>query len=106
MARLEQIEKYHEEALDCLHKDNMYEYFLSQAELDITGERLKSLQSEEKAEEYRLEETKRELKSATEEKEQKQEIETALRVELKQKAEFRALEEQKKELDKLKDREQ
>lgn len=106
MARLEQIEKYHEEALDCLHKDNMYEYFLSQAELDITGERLKTLQREEKAEEYRLEETKRELKSATEEKEQKQEIETALRVELKQKAEFRALEEQKKELDKLKDREQ
>ena len=40
MAKLEQIERHHEEVLDCDKKDHMYEYFLCQADLDILKKQL------------------------------------------------------------------
>ena len=41
MAKLEQIERHHEEVLDCDKKDHMYEYFLCQADLDILKKQIR-----------------------------------------------------------------
>lgn len=106
MAKLEQIEKCYDEVQDCLEKDRMYEYFLIQAQMDIIKENLKHLKAEIHAEEYRMEEERRALDSVLQEKEEKQEMETNLRVELKQNQEFLALEEQKKTLQKREEEEQ
>lgn len=105
MAKLEQIEKFHEEVCDYMRKDNMYEFFLSQADLDIIKEQIERLLSEVRTETYRLEQAEENLKSMNAEKDQKQEMETALRVELKQNKDFLALEEQNKELNRLQDKE-
>ena len=67
--------------------------------------RIGKLQAETGAEEYRLQETERDLEAAVKEKERQQEIETNLRVELKQNKEFLALEEQEKILARLKEEE-
>lgn len=101
MAKLEIIEKRHEEIVDCERRDRMYEYFLEQAELDITREKIQSTQGQIRAEEYRLKETAEALEQLCREREEKQEIVTNLRVELKQNKDFLALEEQKKELIRL-----
>lgn len=45
MSKLEQIEKHHDEVLSCKKKDQMYEFFLQQAQLDITKETMQELQS-------------------------------------------------------------
>ena len=105
MEKLEQIEKFHDEAADHIRKDEMYVYFLAKASLDITKNRIRKLQAEMGAEEYRLQETERDLEAAVKEKERQQEIETNLRVELKQNKEFLALEEQEKILARLKEEE-
>ena len=105
MEKLEQIEKFHDEAADHIRKDEMYVYFLAKASLDITKNRIGKLQAEMGAEEYRLQETERDLEAAVKEKERQQEIETNLRVELKQNKEFLALEEQEKILARLKEEE-
>lgn len=101
MRKLEQIEKHHAEVQDCAKKDTMYEYFLEHAKLDMTKEELEHVKSEEKEEEFRLAEAKQELERVSRVCEEKREIETNLRVELKQNREFLALEEQKKELERL-----
>ncbi len=105
MEKLEQIEKFHDEAVDHIRKDEMYVYFLARASLDITKNRIEKLQAEMGAEEYRLQETERDLEAAVREKERQQEIETNLRVELKQNKDYLALEEQEKVLGRLKDEE-
>lgn len=105
MTKLEQIENCYDEVQDCLEKDHMYEYFLTQAELDIIKEKIQRLETDIHAEEYRINQEKQTLKSIEEEKHQKQEMETNLRVELRQNQEFLALEEQKKELERLKEEE-
>ena len=105
MQKLEQIEKFHDEAADNIQKDQMYTYFLARAAVDIAGEETERLQAEKRAEEYRKKETEKDLEAAIREKEQQQEIETNLRVELKQNREFLALEEQEKELERLKEEE-
>ena len=97
MLKLEQIEKHHDDVLDCEKKDQMYEFFLQQAQLDITKENIQSTQSQIHSEEYRLKQIKETLDQLRAEWENKQEIETNLRVELKQNKDFLALEEQKKE---------
>ena len=101
MSKLEQIEKHHDEVLDCEKKDHMYEYFLQQAQLDITKETVQNTESQIRTEEYRLKEIQNSLVQLEREWTKKQEMETSLRVELKQNKEFLALEEQKKELERL-----
>lgn len=101
MLKLEQIEKYHEDVLDCEKKDQMYEFFLQQAQLDITKENIQRLQSQIRSEEYRLKQIQDVLEQLEAEYKSKQEMETNLRVELKQNKDFLALEEQKKEKERL-----
>lgn len=101
MSKLELIEKHHGQVADCQQKDRMYEYFLQQAELNITKENIEKTEALLHGEEYRLRETEQELERLGRERDQKQEIETSLRVELKQNKDFLALEEQKKELERL-----
>lgn len=99
--KLEQIEKYHEEVLDYEKKDRMYEFFLQQAQLDITKENIQSLQAQIRSEEYRLKQIQEVLEQLKTEWQSKQEMETNLRVELKQNKDFLALEEQEKEKKRL-----
>lgn len=106
MTKLEKIEKHHEEVLDCEQKDRMYEYFLEQAELDIIKQTIERTDAEIHADEFRLKEIRKELDRLSRERTEKQEIETNLRVELKQNRDFLALEEQKKEKERLKAEEQ
>lgn len=98
MEKLEEIEKLQEETLTCMKRDRMYEFFLAQAEADLTEEKIRQLKEEINSEEYRQQQLKRELEDTEKERDQKQEIATNLRVELRQDQEFLALEEQKKEL--------
>lgn len=101
MEKLEQIEGFYEEAQDCVKRDGMYEFFLSQAEVDLIKERIQRLEEEIQAEEYRKKQLTSQLEEAEKERAQKQEIETNLRVELRQNQDFIALEEQKKELERF-----
>ena len=101
MSKLEQIEKHHDEVLDCEKKDHMYEYFLQQAQLDITKETVQNTESQIRTEVYRLKEIQNSLAQLEREWTKKQEMEISLRVELKQNKDFLALEEQKKELERL-----
>lgn len=105
IAKLEVIERHYDEVLDAIQKDKMYEYFLTRARLDITRESIRTAQEAIKKEEYRLTQEKRELEALIAEKNQKQELETMLRIELKQNAEFLALEEQRKQLERLEEEE-
>ncbi|MDO5336150.1 MAG: SbcC/MukB-like Walker B domain-containing protein [Eubacteriales bacterium] len=105
IAKLEVIEKHYDEVMDAIQKDKMYEYFLTRARLDITRESIRVAQEAVKKEEYRLTQEQRELETLIAEKNQKQEIETMLRIELKQNAEFLALEEQRKQLERLEEEE-
>ena len=99
--KLEQIEKHHDEVLDCRKKDQMYEFFLQQAGLDITKENIQDLQSQIRSEEYRLQQIQETLEQGKKEWQNKQELETNLRVELKQNKDYLALEEQEKEKKRL-----
>lgn len=101
MSKLEQIEKYHDEVLRCKKKDQMYEFFLQQAQLDITKGTMQDLQSQIRSEEYHLQQIQDSLKQISAELENKRELETNLRVELKQNKDFLALEEQEKEKERL-----
>ena len=101
IAKLEKIEKAHAEILDYIQKDSMYEFFITQSDLDITKEKIQNTKEEITVEKYRLQQLEKELKSLIDEKNDKQEMETTLRLELKQNSEFLALEEQEKELDRL-----
>ena len=101
--KLERIEQFHTEVVDGLRKDKMYEFFLAHAEVDIIKETIQSLENQIRTDAFRLEERGKELAALTEERTEKQEIETSLRVELKQNKDFLALEEQEKELEKLTD---
>lgn len=104
MAKLERIEKHHGEVLDCLRKDQMYEYFLQRAELDITKEYIKEAEADKKSEEYRLEQLRGQLGGITHERDEKRELATSLRVELKQNKDFLALEEQENEKKRLQEK--
>lgn len=101
IAKLEKIEKTHTEILDYMQKDSMYEFFITQSDLDITKEKIQNTKEEITVEKYRLQQLEKELKALIDEKNDKQEMETTLRLELKQNSEFLALEEQEKELDRL-----
>ena len=99
--KLEIIEKYHAEVQDTIKKDQMYNYFLAQADVDLLKETIKATQHTITSETYRLEEEEKGRGALVREKDQKQEIETTLRVEMSQNKEFLAYEAQQKELSKL-----
>ena len=101
MGKLEQIEKYHDEVVDCEKKNRMYEYFLQQAQLDIRKEKVEETENQIHENEYRLKETEGKLEQLSKELSSKQEMETNLCVELKQNKDFLALEEQQKEKNRL-----
>lgn len=105
MEKLERIDKLHDDVTDCMNKDRMYEYYLSQAEVDISKEKIQRLEAEISAEEYRRKETKKDLDAASAEKEQKLQMATSIRLELKQNKEYLALEEQEREKTRLKEEE-
>ncbi len=105
MEKLERIDKFHNDAQDFLKKDKMYEFYLSQAEVDISKEKIQKLEAEIRTEEYRRKETRKDLDAVSAEKEQKLQLETNLRLELKQNKEYIALDEQKKEKARLKEEE-
>ena len=105
IAKLETIEKHHEEVTEGLKKDRMYEFFLEHAKLDVTKERIRSLREDMQIDGYRLEQQNKEQKTLKKEREDTQEIETSLRVELRQNKDFLALEEQKKTRERLLEKE-
>lgn len=105
MEKLEQIDKLHDSVEDCMRKDRMYEFYLSQADVDISKERIQRLEREIQTEKEHCSQVQKELQEVLAEKEQKLQIETNLRLELKQNQEFIALEEQKKERERLKESE-
>lgn len=99
--KLERIEQQHKEVAEGLVRDQMYEFFLMQAELDITRESIRNTESLIQEDTFRIHEFDKKLKALTKEKNEKQDIETSLRVELKQDKDFLALEEQTKEWERL-----
>ena len=99
--KLEKIEEAHTEVVEGMMRDKKYEFFLGHAEVDLIKESIQSLENEIKADAFRLEEKNKKVIALSREREEKQEIETALRVELKQNKDFLALEEQEKELKRL-----
>ncbi len=105
MEKLEKIDHLHSEVEECMRKDSMYEFYLSQADVDISRERIQSLEREIRTEEHRKADAEKELLSVTAEKDEKFRMETNLRLELKQNQEFIALEEQKKEKERLQEEE-
>lgn len=102
MEKLERIDGLHSEVTACEKKDSMYEYYLSKAEEDISAKRIAMLETEIQTEEHRERETEKDLTAAASERDEKLQMETSLRLELKQNQEFIALEEQKRERDRLK----
>ncbi len=106
LEKLETIEKYHDEVVDSMKKDNMYNYFLAQADVDLLKASVSAAEQTIRTEEYRLEEAEKKRTALVRERDQKQEMETALRVEMSRNEEFLAYEAQKKELGKLQEEEQ
>ncbi|MCQ4636099.1 AAA family ATPase [Anaerovorax odorimutans] len=105
LGKLEQIETLHDEVVKGLKQDSMYDFFLAQVGLDITKENIQNSRRYIQTEEYRLKEERQKLSAIAKEKEQKQEMETALRVEMKQDKDFLALEEEKRKLERLEEEE-
>lgn len=105
MEKLEKIDHLHSEVKECMRKECIYEFYLSQADVDISKEQIRQLEKEITAEERRKTDAEKELVSVTAEKNEKFQMETNLRLELKQNQEFIALEEQKKERERLKEEE-
>jgi len=105
LVKLETIAKYHAEVLDSAKKNNMYNYFLAQADVDLMKEAIKAAKHTITSETFRLEEEEKARTALIHERNQKQELETALRVEMSQNKDFLAYEAQQKELLKLQEEE-
>lgn len=101
IAKLEEIEQYYNAATDCMNADKMYEYYIAQSELDIIDEQIQELSRQLKNETYREKELTAQRNDIQTEYENKSEICTTLLVEMRQNKEYRALEEQKKQLGRL-----
>ena len=98
MTKLARIEDFYHQVQNLQEKDQMYEYFLKHADLDLADERITRTRAAVKAEEYRLSQAKEQMDGYLQEREEKRELSTNLRVELKHNEEFVALEEEKKTL--------
>lgn len=105
MEKLEEIDRSHQAVADCMKKDRRYAFYLSQAEVDDLKEHLRMLERTIQTEEYRGEEVQKELRAVSAEREETLQMETNLRVELKQNQDYLALEEQEKERERLRDEE-
>lgn len=101
IGKLERIEKFHGEVEEGRRKDIMYAYYLSHGEADLLGEQIRQGQGFVRDKGFKLDQERLLLDTIQKEKEEKQEMETALRVELNQNQDFIALNEQKKRLGEL-----
>ena len=104
MAKLEKIRTFHRQAKEAVDKDQMYGYFLKRSDVDLVESRLKGVEAARKSEELRLNQAKKQMEMLKKERTEKLEISTNLRVELRHNQEFTALEEQKKELERLREK--
>ena len=102
--KLKEIEQYYNEVTTCIQADKMYEFFLTQSDYDITGEHIKTLQKTIETEQYRLTELTKIKNTFQKEWNNKNEIYTALLVEMKQNKQYQVLEEQKKQLEYLQEK--
>ncbi len=96
--KLEDIEKFHGEVIEGQRRDKMYEFYLERAELDIALDKIKKMKDAIEADTDRKHLRQKDLERVATGRDEKQEIATSLRVELKQDKGYLALEEQKKEL--------
>ena len=104
MAKLEKIRTFHRQAKEAVDKDQMYGYFLKRSDVDLVESRIKGVEAARKSEELRLNQAKKQMEMLKKERTEKLEISTNLRVELRHNQEFTALEEQKKELERLREK--
>lgn len=105
MKKLENIESLYQRVQERIEKDKMYEYFLKRSNLDLVEGQLRSTDTAKKNEEIRLSQAQTQLEMLQKERNEKQEMATNIRVELRHNQEFVALEEEKKELARLRDKE-
>ena len=101
MKKLKKIQELYQRVQERIEKDRMYEYFLKRSDLELVEGQLSSLETARKNEEIRLSQAKAQLEMLQKERSEKQEIATNIRVELRHNQEFVALEEEKKELKRL-----
>lgn len=106
MKKLENIERLYQRVQERIEKDKMYEYFLKRSNLDLVEGQLRSTDTAKKNEEIRLSQAQTQLEMLQKERNEKQEMATNIRVELRHNQEFVALEEEKKELARLRDKEE
>ena len=104
MKKLEHIQDLYKRVQEYMEKDQMYGYFLKRSELDMIESQLGSNEIAKKSEEIRLFQANNQLEMLEKERKEKQEIATNIRVELRHNQEFVALEEEKKELERLKNK--
>ena len=104
MAKLEKIRTFHRQAQEAVDKDQMYGYFLKRSDVDLVESRIKGVEVARKSEELRLNQAKQQMEMLKKERAEKLELATNLRVELRHNQEFTALEEQKKELERLREK--
>mgnify|MGYP004724532461 FL=1 len=104
MKKLEHIQELYKRVQEYMEKDQMYGYFLKRSELDMIESQLGGNETAKKSEEVRLFQANNQLEMLEKERKEKQEIATNIRVELRHNQEFVALEEEKKELERLKNK--
>ncbi len=104
MRKLENIQSLYQRVQKHIEKDEMYEYFLKRSNLELVEGQIKESDTAKKNEEIRLSQAKNQLETIQKERSEKLEIATNLRVELRNNQEFVALEEEKKELNRLQEK--
>ncbi|MDD3168995.1 MAG: SbcC/MukB-like Walker B domain-containing protein [Eubacteriales bacterium] len=102
--KLKEIEQYHKVVADCMQADQMYEYYLAQSDVDIIEEQIQNLTKKIESENFRYNELTGSRNDLQKEYDNKNEICTTLLVEMRQNKEFQAIEEQKKQLNSLKEK--
>ena len=103
--KLENIEISHDEVMKYMENDRMYSYFTARAERDASYEKIDDIQTTARADEKRLNDIAEEIKAADAERSRRREMEMTLHSELDSSEEFRAIEEQKKNLQALRKQE-
>ncbi len=103
VGRLEVIEKFHEQAVLCMDRERVYEYFLARAAADMIQEKITTLNHNVQGDTLQLEEIQAQILNLEKEREEKQEIRDNLRTELGQDKDFLARDEEKKRLGRLED---
>ncbi|MDD3796811.1 MAG: ATP-binding protein, partial [Lachnospiraceae bacterium] len=102
--KLKEIEQHYKAVTDCIHADRMYEYYLAQADLNIVEEQIHTLSEKIRTEQYRYTELTGARNDLQKEFNNKNDIYTTLLVEMRQNKEYQALEEQKKQLNALEEK--